>query len=69
MSLFDDYEPNPFDDDDAPRGTTCHFCGKEGLTWEHDGDKWVLLEANSRIHKCSDKALVNAALDDFEDLT
>lgn len=62
MSMWDDY------DQDRPVEATCKYCGKEDLEWEHDGDVWVLMEPHCRVHKCDEKALRKAALDDFEGL-
>ncbi len=65
MNIFDDHTEM---DECEPRDTACRLCGKQGLVWEHDGDTWVLMEQHHRIHRCDDKALLEAALDDFEDL-
>ena len=32
----------------------CKFCGKNGLQWEDDNGKWILIDSKSgEIHKCS----------------
>lgn len=44
----------------------CKRCGKSGLTWYHNGDRWVLLETSGKVHKCDEKRLHRQAADDFE---
>ena len=35
----------------------CKYCGKDGLHWDHDGVRYVLMESKHKIHKCDPKVL------------
>ena len=47
--------------------TECRHCGKAGLTWEHDGERWLLLDHHGEIHRCDPKRLAKLAAADFDD--
>lgn len=59
---FDEYE---YEEEDTP-AAECKRCGKSGLTWHLDGERWVLLETSGKVHKCDEKRLHRQATDDFE---
>lgn len=61
MSLFDDYEFYP-DDDDDDQGVTCKRCGAMGLEWIDTGGRNRLIDAEGRFHICNN----DNAVDDFE---
>lgn len=42
---------------------SCKRCGKTGLNWQHDGERWVLHEGARKVHRCQS---TNAIEDDFE---
>lgn len=65
MSFFDDNEDSIVYGHSAGlrrEPPTCSRCGKTNLTWVDDGDRWVLCEGRSKIHKCDNKHIA----DDFE---
>lgn len=69
MSAMNDYyerHGEDIDDELEPTIRECKFCGKDGLQWEHDGDRWVLMDSKYRVHKCDPKKANAAAADDFE---
>jgi len=38
---------------DEPPGAVCKYCGRDGLSWEQYGERWVLVdERTSDLHKC-----------------
>lgn len=45
MTLFLDYQ--------EPTETTCKHCGKTDLNWQHDGERWVLMDGKYKVHKCA----------------
>ncbi len=36
------------------KGTSCRYCGKKGMRWERDGEKWVMIEKSGEQHKCEE---------------
>lgn len=60
MSLFDDYEFDPFNDE--REDVTCKHCGEDGLEWFDTGVRWRLIDADGGYHVCKN----DNAIDDFE---
>ncbi len=59
MSLFDDYEFDPYGDEQS---VTCERCGEEELDWHYSGVRWRLIDADGNFHVCNN----DNAVDDFE---
>jgi len=55
MSYFE-YCPDPFEDDPEDLIVECKHCGKGGLHWESDNEKWILTAPNGLVHRCTPKA-------------
>jgi hypothetical protein len=72
MSYFDDnedyiiYGRRRHDEDPEPRDVACKHCGKTRLNWQHDGDRWMLMEGGYKVHKCDAKAVARNVADDFD---
>lgn len=69
MSQLDDDIDNWTGDDDPPNcEIECRRCGKAGLWWEHDGERWLLLDHHGEIHRCDPARLAKLAAADFDKL-
>lgn len=51
MSLWEDYEFDPFDDEE--RTVTCKHCGMSGLEWVETHKGWRPFTVDDEIHKCN----------------
>lgn len=57
-------------DGDGPSiDVECRRCGRAGLAWEHDGERWVLLDHRGEIHRCDPKRLAKSVAADFDDIS
>lgn len=58
-----------FDEDESTSYVECKHCGKHGLLWEQDdNDRWLLIESNCEVHRCSVAKTHAHAAKMFDDL-
>jgi len=65
---IENYGLDRHDEGDEPRSNECRRCGKNGLTWEQDGERWVLLDHHGEIHRCDPARITKLAAADFDKL-
>lgn len=50
--LFDSFEDFDLDGDRIEEGIICSRCGESELEWDHDGNKWCLINQSGERHVC-----------------
>ena len=59
MSMWDDYAPNPWDDDEQEPedfSVTCKYCGASGFEWVELKEGWRLINSDGDVHSCPRKS-------------
>ena len=66
MSVFDDYQPDPFEDAEDVPVVECRHCGKGGLHWEDDNGTWKLYTVKYMLHVCKTEDAQKGVANDFD---